>query len=775
MKKTIIRSLVSVIFAFVIAFQGLACLSAGAIASNVSKKTTSHDIAVVFDNSGSMYRKEGKESWCRAKYAMEIFASMLNFAEGDKMTIYPMWYVSTTETPAKESKAVEPVSISSTSDLKKITYMYTPCSDGKVNTPFEPVEEAYSDLKQSTCDEKWLIVLTDGTFNLEKRNQEKDENFTKEKLKNGIVGKASDSIKVQYLAIGTDIEDDADLEEYENGKTFFSTVADNTDELTDEMVNICNRIFQRKTLDNKYLSRGSKKLNLEVSMNQLIVFVAGDGASVKSLTAADGTKVEILNDSGVRKCSPIKYSHGKQLSGDYDTDVDKSLYGQVVTFSECPAGEYTLDYTGKNIQIFYEPKIEIDIKVSRNPDGTDIMEPNSEGEVKTLEEGDYYVFYDLVDGINHNPVTDKEIVDCEDGLSALVVFTDESGNKVGEHKLGSSGDAVGFVENQTVYFEIKGTYLDDYEISTSDDAKSFTFKIVKATTLKAKATASQTWYQTGKEEKWETIKVEATIGSEKLTKKVFDECRLLVKFSPEITYWVEGNSEESCYYVHLGMDDSKKIVTAPIGNYVGEFSVVCTNDNEKINPSKIDKVKFEVRSYPFWYRIAAAVLSILLLVGIILFIMSRKAMPKDIKIVPDSTEFKVGTKKIEGVNATVKYSRKLKTLTVKTPEYDIVQGATGGVTFTLVPIDRLWTPSKNRRVTVVGISTTGSVDEIELLGIDYVRSPKTRKWTDSAYLDDDSSDAVRPINQNIRNATISLIMRDGRRVVSSMDCDVKHK
>ena len=52
-----------------------------------AKTGDSRAIAIVFDNSGSMYMN-GDQAWCRATYAMEVFASMLN--EGDTLLIYPM-------------------------------------------------------------------------------------------------------------------------------------------------------------------------------------------------------------------------------------------------------------------------------------------------------------------------------------------------------------------------------------------------------------------------------------------------------------------------------------------------------------------------------------------------------------------------------------------------------------------------------------------------------------------------------------------------------------
>ena len=44
---------------------------------SAEKSEINRNIAIVFDNSGSMYVR-GEKAWCRATYAMEVFASMLN-------------------------------------------------------------------------------------------------------------------------------------------------------------------------------------------------------------------------------------------------------------------------------------------------------------------------------------------------------------------------------------------------------------------------------------------------------------------------------------------------------------------------------------------------------------------------------------------------------------------------------------------------------------------------------------------------------------------------
>ena len=68
-----------------------ALVQLGVPASAASKQQTpQRAIAVVFDNSGSMYMGDSSQSkaWCRATYGMEVFAAMMN--PGDVLEIYPM-------------------------------------------------------------------------------------------------------------------------------------------------------------------------------------------------------------------------------------------------------------------------------------------------------------------------------------------------------------------------------------------------------------------------------------------------------------------------------------------------------------------------------------------------------------------------------------------------------------------------------------------------------------------------------------------------------------
>jgi len=85
--------------------------------SAVNTTTERRAIYIVFDNSGSMYGNENL-AWSQAIYAMEIFASMLNFDEGDRMVIFQMHDV--TVDGSQNSSVENEVTNKQKSDIQKI-------------------------------------------------------------------------------------------------------------------------------------------------------------------------------------------------------------------------------------------------------------------------------------------------------------------------------------------------------------------------------------------------------------------------------------------------------------------------------------------------------------------------------------------------------------------------------------------------------------------------------------------------------------------------------
>ena len=221
-------------------------------AAVVSKKEKAYEIAVVFDNSGSMYENE---AWCRAKYAMEIFASMLHYENGDVLKIFPMWEVTTDGSTPDSGGSYAGIEVRGSADIDKISNLYTTQAG---NTPFAPILEAKQALEASSASEKWLIVLTDGEFNLVQRDdtyKDMDSGELLDRLKQA----ASGDIKVQYLGFGN-----ASALKSDEDANFFAKKSSDTS-LKDDLISICNNIFQRSVLPGKYIK--GNKINLRKRKN----------------------------------------------------------------------------------------------------------------------------------------------------------------------------------------------------------------------------------------------------------------------------------------------------------------------------------------------------------------------------------------------------------------------------------------------------------------------------------------------------------------------------
>ena len=139
-----------------------ALVQLGVPASAASKQQTpQRAIAVVFDNSGSMYTGDSSQSkaWCRATYGMEVFAAMMN--PGDVLEIYPM---SPVEVEGKSYTQDNPLVISDEKEVSKIREIYTPSAGA---TPIETVSAAYEGLSKYKGKEQWLMLLLTGPASLE--------------------------------------------------------------------------------------------------------------------------------------------------------------------------------------------------------------------------------------------------------------------------------------------------------------------------------------------------------------------------------------------------------------------------------------------------------------------------------------------------------------------------------------------------------------------------------------------------------------------------------
>ena len=548
-------------------------------AATTTKVEKSYEIAVVFDNSGSMYNNEG---WCRAKYAMEIFASMLDYSGGDKLKIYPMWEVTTDGSQPATGGSYAAIEIKNKSDIDKITNLFTVHPS---NTPFEPITEAYEDLRKSQASEKWLIVLTDGVFNEEKRGQSVGE-IDPQTLTQKLEALATNGIKVQYLGFGSASELKS------NEQKGFYAKSSNDVSLKDDLVGICNSIFQRSVLTDNRIN--GHKIELDLSMKNLIVFAQGDDGKIVSLTDENGKEIGITMDSGQRKYSTIKANRH------LDAPVDTTLAGQVMTFGACAKGTYKLNYSGK-IQIFYEP--DVDIKVTlKNSDGVEI-DPTS-GE---LAAGEYTIESAIVDSVTGEDVTSHALMGSSVTLNTYVKPSGAS-----QYTRYSNGAKITFEPDSETEIYVEGKYLGEYTISTKDDPGALSFKwnfVIPGADFKINASVSQAdgEYVLQDHDNWLPIKVSMTIEGAPLTADEMARTELSVTGTNGIEYRYESVPGESAYYIYVGSDQNGQYAEPKAGEYKLDITGTYTGKYNEKNISS-DGVSFTIVDKAAEFKLDAEVL-----------------------------------------------------------------------------------------------------------------------------------------------------------------------
>lgn len=752
----IIRRFFSLVFAFLIMTSVFAMNFPTAKAAEVTKiaDEKSYDIAVVFDNSGSMYQPDDKgdsKAWCRAKYAIEIFASMLNYENGDKLRVYPMWEVTTDGSKPNSGGSYSAIEINNKKDIDKISNLYTV---NPSNTPFAPVLEAQKYLNSSGKGKtKWLVVLTDGMFNQIERNKDVGEISAKE-LKSRLLKVATDDINVQYLGFSN-----ASKLESEKDRHFYAKKSTDTS-LKDDLIEICNAIFQRSVLPDNRLS--GKELNLDLSMKKIIVFAQGANAKITSLKNSNGKEMEKLLDSGQRKYSNIKanlYS---------DAQVDKTLAGQVVTFSECAKGNYTLNYSNADkLQIFYEPNVDIDVTLT-NSDGVNVENAND------FTAGNYKVTSKIVDAVTGEDVTSHELMGKNVTLKTYLKTSKDS--KAKEYK---NGDNINFEPDNNTELWVEGEYLDKYKITSKDNAKLSWLNnlCVKEQTsdLKLNVSAEQTWYQLKDNENWKPIKVAMTLDGQPLSEKQLKSAELTVAVSDDLKYRIETIAGESAYNVYISQDESGKYIEPETGKYRLTASATYVDEYGKESTAKAESVDFEIAKYgAFLSWLIKNLWWILIIIALFLlwlFYMTRKVLPK--KLVKDNAKFNsISAGDLDG-GVDVRYNPKSKSLKISGPT-SVEFNEQCDATFSLKPLDNRFTASNRRRFAVVNISS--QCEELKLGATPYVNF--NGKWIKKTELRMASNANYIPkplYHEMSANPKFTLCRVPGGVLQSTLNCNTKTK
>lgn len=451
-------------------------------------KVPTRVINVVYDDSGSMiYTNDRKvDTWCQAKYAMEVFASMLG--DQDTMNIYVMSDFCT------NSNAGPLLTLAGTdgtvTNVEKVHNMITDAN----NTPFDAVRKAYADLAAETADDKWLVVLTDGEF----QNVENVDAF---------FAKKQEDVKVMFLGMGPD----ADAIRADNSRNIFFEKAQNNNQILMKITDMCRHIFSADKLS---VNVNNLEFSFDVPMSELVVFAQGRNVEIKGIVGEDNKLIE-----STEPAVAVKYSNKATTNNNANYDnplVAKELGGSVAVFNNVECGTYRVSVQGaETIEVYYKPNVELEAYLI-DADGTHIKNGDA------LNEGKYTLGFGFVKAGTEEKVPDSYLLGI---VSYAVTMTNN--DKVEERSY-STGYDIEVVAGD-FHADVTTNYLTYNTISTSLD-----FKVLKDTGLELKVIDAPRYVldENGFSNKEKPIQVQATLNGLELTSEQWE---LLDQFDVKYT------------------------------------------------------------------------------------------------------------------------------------------------------------------------------------------------------------------------------------------------
>lgn len=402
------------------------------------KEQPSRTIHIVYDDSTSMiiddFSRQPVDRWCQAKYAMEVFASMLG--EKDSMSIYAMsdfW-------DTIEGRPVLTVKGSSSvaDRVASVHNMLTAAG----NTPFECAERAYMDLQTAGSDEKWLVILTDGVFNYADPATgftNRTDEYIEDKLKTYVSG---GDIKVIYLAMA---EHAKTFKENPDAGFYFER-ANSGDEILTKITDISNQIFQQNKI--KVESKGGYYFATDIPLSEVIVFAQGPNVVIQNLENEKSNQTINLASKVSVRYSEKATSRGEGVYQPPNLLINDKLTGIVANYGEMPAGKYKIDVSGAtSVEVYYKPNVKIVTRLF-DDDGQEIKEGR-------FVEGTYRLEFGLAD-----PET-GEILESE--LLGKVEY-EAIVSMNGVEKEMKSGDKIVLTPGD-LSISVSGTYLDYNKVS----------------------------------------------------------------------------------------------------------------------------------------------------------------------------------------------------------------------------------------------------------------------------------------------------------------------
>lgn len=473
-------------------------------------------INVVYDDSGSMiFTNDQKvDTWCQAKYAMEVFASLLG--EQDDMNVYVMsdFCKNSNADPFLRLKGAD----GAEANVKKVHKMVTDASD----TPFDAVRKAYTDLTTESADDKWLVVLTDGEF-------QNGENV------NSFFAKKQDDVKVLFLGMGPD----APSIQTNSSKNIYFEKAENNNDILNKITDISRHIFG---FDKLNVNANKLEFSFDVPMKELIVFAQGRNVEIRALV---GPNTELYNAE--KTPVAVKYSEVPTTNNNENYKnplIARDLSGGIATYKgDFPSGNYRINVKGADtLEIYYKPNVELDAYLI-DSGGTEIRSGT------TVNDGKYTLGFGFVKAGTKEKVSESYLL----GIVSYEVMV--TNNDKTEEKSYSTGYGV-TLEPGDFHADVTTNYLTYNTISTSLD-----FKVMSDAGLELAVIESPQYVvkSNGFENASSPIAVQALFNGLELTE---DQWELLDVFDVSFT---GGNSK------HIGKPRAEKTETPGILNIYPNF------------------------------------------------------------------------------------------------------------------------------------------------------------------------------------------------------------
>lgn len=568
----------------------------------------SRDIYVVYDDSGSMYKNyatgENVDTWSKAKYSMEVFASMLG--EQDVMKIYYMSDYS------KDGKADGPkITIEGDDDPNQNILKIQEQKTASKDTPFEAVEEAYDDLEDSSGEEKWLIVLTDGQFLNGNGTQDEQKN----KLDQFLNEKDSD-INVIFLGLGQEAQN---IDEVKS-RNIYSERAVDSNQILEKVTEVFNRVYNTNSLK-EIGSDGT--FELDVPMSRITVFVQGDGSKVKSLKDAGGKEVGELVDSV--KVSTTEKSDNSEHP---DSNPKERLQGEIAIYEgEFTPGTYQVNTeNAAKTEIYYQPNLAVTAYLT-NSNGERV------DETMDLPSGDYTLHFEMISGLDGSSLPENNIID-ESGDIEYEAHIKNNGKLIGEGY--NDGDTI-HVEEGGLEIDVTATFLrynrvhDNLALSAfSDKAVTFESSDPSDWTLNKTLEANEPYFvsmkvegKTPTEQEWEQVGVPEIVVDENAEAKI--SAPIIEKTEEPGVFAITPNSEQSDFnHVPYGKETLKIVMDQNVDSipWQGESDVELNIQDQR--NWFIRHLDWIARNW--WWAILLPILLLIIAIGYIPGV--KKYLPK---------------------------------------------------------------------------------------------------------------------------------------------------